>query len=111
MTINGTITEKVRFWVESDTLKFLDNGLGRLSFDLAGGTFAWTCREALVWHEIRSAFRWQGREYHTGLYERHEVIGEPKELSDAFGCGLQVGIRHEKPGLPIVEQYFSLYEQ
>ena len=111
MTINGPITEKVRFWAESETHRHLDNGLGRLSFDLAGGTFAWTCREALVWQEIRSAYRWQGREYHTGQYERHEVIGEPKELSDAFGHGLQVGIRHEKPGLPKLEQYFYLYEQ
>lgn len=102
---------KVRFAADSDTQLRLENGLAQLTFDLAVGEFAFSCRGACSWSGIHSAFRWQGREYHTGMYESHQAYGEPKELNDRFGQGVQVVVRHEKPGLPEVEQHFYLYEQ
>lgn len=111
MTMDGSISAKVRFAADSDTQLRLENGLAQLTFDLAVGEFAFSCCGACSWSGIHSAFRWQGREYHTGMYESHQAYGEPKELNDRFGQGVQVVVRHEKPGLPEVEQHFYLYEQ
>ncbi|MFB9278249.1 alpha-galactosidase [Cohnella cellulosilytica] len=88
-----------------------DNGLARLRIDLEKGEFAWSCGERFAWTDIRGAFRWQGREYDTAMYDRHALKEEPRDIADGFGQGKQVTVVHDKAGLPGIEQHFYVYEQ
>ncbi|MGG6310836.1 alpha-galactosidase [Paenibacillus macerans] len=104
VTVNVGTDAGAGEWVQ------VDSGLARLTLDLAKGEFAWNCRGLFAWKGIRSAFRWQGREYHTGMYERHEMLGAADEIEDGFGKGKHVAILHETPGCPGIEQHFYVYE-
>jgi alpha-galactosidase len=101
---------KVSVRVDSESIIHADNGLVHIEIDLEKGEFACFRHGLFVLKEIRSAFRWQGREYNTGIYKRHYMYEKPGEIEDSFGKGIHLVIRHESIGLPNVEQHFYVYQ-
>ncbi|MEK3984211.1 alpha-galactosidase [Paenibacillus sp. FSL K6-3166] len=59
---------------------------------------------------IRSAFRWQGREYNTEHYQSHTLKSQEVVVREGFGKGVHVVILHETSLLPQLEQHFYIYE-
>ncbi|MWV47212.1 alpha-galactosidase [Paenibacillus sp. HJL G12] len=95
---------------ETDSLIHLSNGMAELEINLADGGYSAAGTTVLAWKEIRSAFRWNGREYHTGHYDRHMKKEEPETVQDGFGTGIHLTIVHESDALPALEQHFWIYE-
>ncbi|MET3548589.1 hypothetical protein ABID47_005219 [Paenibacillus favisporus] len=81
-----------------------------LEIDLEQGHYSAAGGTLWDWKEIRSAIRWNGREYHTGSYERHSMSGDPESIEDAFGTGVHLTLMHESDMLPTLEQHFWIYE-
>ena len=96
--------------VESQSLLHVDNGLVHIEVNLEKGEYACSDRNLFTLKEIRSAFRWKGREYHTGMHDRHVMKEQPEEIDDHFGKGLHIVILHESSKFPNVEQHFYMYE-
>lgn len=96
--------------LKDGVLVHINNGLLALDIDLAAGEAACTGRNSSAVKGMRSAFRWNGREYHTGSYESHQLT-EQHGIQDGFGKGLHLIILHESAGLPQLEQHFYIYEQ
>ncbi|WP_019635809.1 alpha-galactosidase [Paenibacillus fonticola] len=96
--------------MKSKSLMSASNGKLELEIDLDKGEFSCKSSGFPAIKTTRSAFRWQGREYDTGHYERHVVKEQPQKIEDSFGKGLQFVISHESPTLPVLEQHFYLYE-
>ncbi|HEY4430807.1 MAG TPA: alpha-galactosidase [Paenibacillus sp.] len=59
---------------------------------------------------IRSAFRWQGREYNTEHYQSHKLKSQEVVVREGFGKGVHLVIVHETSLLPQLEQHFYIYE-
>jgi alpha-galactosidase len=98
---------------ESGYLIRLSNGRACLEIDLSRGEYSATAGTLLTWKQVRSAFRWNGRTYHTGQFDRHVKKEEPQHVEDGFGKGLHLTIVHESsayPDSPALEQHFWLYE-
>lgn len=98
--------------VNTDTTSLIrvTNGLVNLEIDLGtgessvvGGTFAHV-------KGIRSAFRWQGREYNTEHYQSHVLKLQEEVVREGFGKGVHLVIVHETSLLPQLEQHFYIYE-
>lgn len=95
--------------VESESLVRMDNGWVRVEIHLDNGEYSAVGQGLFLLQGVRSAFRWKGREYHTGLYERHKWR-EEDALENGFGSGKHIVVQHEDPRLPRIEQHFYLYE-
>ncbi|MFD0619936.1 alpha-galactosidase [Paenibacillus sp. GCM10027629] len=95
---------------EVNNVYVADNGRICVEVDLAHGVYACTRPGFFELSEVYSAFRWQGREYHTGQYESHVLQAEPQAIEDAFGRGIHWTIRHESSTIPTMEQHFYVYE-
>lgn len=108
MNVNNE--NRVSMKVESKSLICVDNGLVHIEMDLEKGEYSCAWQGLLILKEVRSAFRWNGREYHTGAYERHVMNEQPEEIEDGFGKGVHVVILHESSSLPNLEQHFYMYE-
>jgi len=96
--------------VESESLLHVDNGRVHIIIDLEKGQYSCTGQGLLLLQEVRSGFRWHGREYHTGAYECHVMNEQPQDIEDSFGKGIHVVILHESSSLPNLEQHFYVYE-
>ncbi|MUG65103.1 alpha-galactosidase [Paenibacillus campinasensis] len=83
---------------------------GRVTFeaDLKKGEYAYA-GGVYTLSGVHSGFRWNGREYHTGQYDRHLLAGDPAPIRDGFGEGVHLTIRHESELLPGMEQHFYVY--
>ncbi|GAA0841491.1 alpha-galactosidase [Bifidobacterium pullorum subsp. gallinarum] len=100
----------VKVGVNADTHVRVTNGLMALEVDLIKGEYAYAGSKGFALQAVRSGFRWHGREYHTGNYDRHVMAGHPEKIEDAFGTGVHGVIQHESDLLPGLEQHFYVYE-
>lgn len=100
----------VKVGVNADTHVRVTNGLMALEVDLVKGEYAYAGSKGFTLQAVRSGFRWHGREYHTGNYDRHVMAGQPEKIEDAFGTGVHAVIQHESDLLPGLEQHFYVYE-
>ncbi|WNS46713.1 alpha-galactosidase [Paenibacillus sp. MMS20-IR301] len=89
----------------------INNGLLELELDLATGEAACTGSTASAVKGMRSAYRWNGREVHTGSYEHHQLKEKSEIVRDGFGRGVHLTVLHESAELPQLEQHFYIYEQ
>lgn len=101
----------VQVELTEEALVRINNGLLELNIDLAAGEASCISRNTSAVKGIRSAFRWNGREYHTGNYERHQLMEQNGTVRDGFGRGIHLVILHESAELPQLEQHFYIYEQ
>ncbi|WP_152391934.1 alpha-galactosidase [Paenibacillus guangzhouensis] len=94
---------------KNETLLQASNGLVILIIDLEKGEASVTSGVSQM-NGIRSAIRWQGREYNTELYKVHQLQKQREIEQEGFGKGIELIIRHESPSLPQLEQHFYIYE-
>lgn len=94
---------------KSETLLRASNGQVNLTIDLEKGE-ACVVSGASEINGIRSAIRWQGREYHTELYKVHQLQEQREIEQEGFGKGIELIVLHESPSLPQLEQHFYIYE-
>ncbi|MFB4322392.1 alpha-galactosidase [Priestia sp. BR_2] len=106
----GSSDTAVNAGVNAETHIRLANGLVAIEVDLEKGGYAYAGSRGFALQEVRSGFRWQGREYHTGHYDRHYMMGQPEKIQDSFGTGIHAVIKHESDLLPGLEQHFYVYE-
>ncbi|OAB35069.1 hypothetical protein PMSM_10830 [Paenibacillus macquariensis subsp. macquariensis] len=57
--------------VESESLLHVDNGRVHIIIDLENGQYSCEGQGMVLLKEVRSGFRWNGREYHTGACRYH----------------------------------------
>ncbi|WP_163881214.1 alpha-galactosidase [Paenibacillus favisporus] len=107
--ITNSQTDAVQVRQTGSLIRVSTDGM-TLEIDLEHGHYSAAGGTMWDWKEIRSAIRWNGREYHTGSYERHSMNGEPESIEDAFGTGVHLTLVHESDMLPTLEQHFWIYE-
>lgn len=94
---------------KSETLLQASNAQVNLIIDLEKGEASVASGASQI-NGIRSAIRWQGREYHTELYKVHQLQEQREIEQKGFGKGIELIVRHESPSLPQLEQHFYIYE-
>ncbi|OBZ11753.1 alpha-galactosidase [Bacillus sp. FJAT-27264] len=94
---------------QNETLFRVTNGHVSLEIDLEKGEASIESSTSHV-KGIRSAFRWQGREYNTEHYQSHQLKSQEEVARDGFGKGIHLVILHETSLLPQLEQHFYIYE-
>lgn len=94
---------------KSETLLEASNGQVNLTIDLEKGEASAASGTSQI-NGIRSAIRWQGREYHTELYKVHRLHEQREIEQEGFGKGIELIVLHESPSLPQLEQHFYIYE-
>ncbi|GGA30199.1 alpha-galactosidase [Paenibacillus physcomitrellae] len=107
MSVNSTVPIKAA--KEGETRFVVENGKLKLKIDLEKGEYSCSGEGFAELAGLKSAFRWNGREYDSGHYEIHK-LKEPVQVEDGFGQGIQVTVIHSKEGLPELEQHFYAYE-
>ncbi|WP_248548343.1 alpha-galactosidase [Paenibacillus odorifer] len=98
--------------VNTDTTSLIrvTNGLVNLEIDLGTGESSVVGGTSAHVKGIRSAFRWQGREYNTEHYQSHVLKLQEEVVREGFGKGVHLVIVHETSLLPQLEQHFYIYE-
>ncbi|MEK8128904.1 alpha-galactosidase [Paenibacillus filicis] len=112
MITNREVASAVHFEESAYSIR-LSNGLASLEINLSNGEYSVAAGPLLSWKQIRSACRWNGRNYHTGHFDQHVKKGEPQAVQDGYGKGIHLTIVHESaafPDYPVLEQHFWLYE-
>ncbi|NUU59416.1 alpha-galactosidase [Paenibacillus agri] len=94
---------------QNETLIRVTNGHVSLEIDLEKGEASLESSTSHV-KGIRSAFRWQGREYNTEHYQSHQLKSQEEVVREGFGKGIHLVILHETSLLPQLEQHFYIYE-
>ncbi|MFF2909013.1 alpha-galactosidase [Paenibacillus sp. NPDC057934] len=94
---------------QNETLIRVTNGHVSLEINLEKGEASLENSTSHV-KGIRSAFRWQGREYNTEHYQSHQLKSQEEVVREGFGKGIHLVILHETSLLPQLEQHFYIYE-
>lgn len=95
---------------QNDTRIQVSNGHVNLEIHLENGEASCNDNRSCFVNHFRSAFRWQGREYNTAHYERHELKSKEAIVREGFGKGVHLVILHQSSKLPQLEQHFYVYE-
>ncbi|SDC54977.1 hypothetical protein SAMN05428987_1744 [Paenibacillus sp. CF095] len=86
------------------------NGHVSLEINLENGEVSCIGKHSSHVKGIRSAFRWQGREYSTDHYQNHELKEQEDIVREGFGKGIRLVVLHTASLLPQLEQHFYIYE-
>ncbi|MCF7754123.1 alpha-galactosidase [Paenibacillus xylanexedens] len=86
------------------------NGHVSLEINLENGEVSCIGNHSSHVKGIRSAFRWQGREYSTHHYQNHELKEQEDIVREGFGKGIRLVVLHKASLLPQLEQHFYMYE-
>lgn len=105
-----TSDTSVQVQQQSDTYIRATNGHLSLEIDLGNGEAACIASNSSHVKGIRSAFRWQGREYSTDHYQSHELTTQEAIVREGFGKGIHLVVLHKTSILPQLEQHFYMYE-
>ena len=95
---------------QNDTRIQVSNEHVNLEIHLENGAASCNDNRSCLVNHFRSSFRWQGREYSTEHYERHELKSKEAIVREGFGKGVHLVILHQSSKLPQLEQHFYVYE-
>ncbi|MBY0218500.1 alpha-galactosidase [Paenibacillus illinoisensis] len=95
---------------QNDTRIQVSNEHVNLEIHLENGEASCNDNRSCLVNHFRSSFRWQGREYSTEHYERHELKSQEAIVREGFGKGVHLVILHQSSKLPQLEQHFYVYE-
>lgn len=95
---------------QDNNLVSVTNGHVSLEINLENGEVSCIGNHSSHVKGIRSAFRWQGREYSTDHYQNHELTTQGDIVREGFGKGIRLIVLHTASLLPQLEQHFYMYE-